>query len=192
MKNVFVLAEQRNQQLRDITWEAIAAGRKLARDLGAELSCILLSGRVEDMAQKLALECPKVLAVEDPRLDTFNSEAIIRALVPILQDQGPFVLVMGNSNSIIDLAPGLSVALAEHPNLMLVDVVMPKMDGITMLEKLREDEWGKDAHVIMLTNLSDTEKIAFAAKKGVNDYLVKADWDIASIIEKVKEKVRES
>ncbi len=111
MKNVFVLAEQRNQQLRDITWEAIAAGRKLARDLGAELSCILLSGRVEDMAQKLALECPKVLAVEDPRLDTFNSEAIIRALVPILQDQGPFVLVMGNSNSIIDLAPGLSVAL---------------------------------------------------------------------------------
>ncbi|MFA6565767.1 MAG: hypothetical protein WCT48_03410, partial [Candidatus Paceibacterota bacterium] len=59
-----------------------------------------------------------------------------------------------------------------------------------MLGKLREDDWGKNAQVIMLTNLSDAEKISYAAKKGVNDYLVKADWDIASIIEKVKDRLR--
>ena len=121
----------------------------------------------------------KILVIEDDRV-------LRRVIIDNLKAEG-FIALEAE-----DGMAGLSVALAEHPNLMLVDVVMPKMDGITMLEKLREDEWGKDAHVIMLTNLSDTEKIAFAAKKGVNDYLVKADWDIASIIEKVKEKVRES
>lgn len=111
MKQIFVLAEHRKQHLRDTTWEAIAAGRKLAADLGAELSCILLAGSVDAMASELAKECPKVLAVEDPRFETFNSEAFIKALTALLKDQGPYMLVMGNSNSIIDLAPGLSVAL---------------------------------------------------------------------------------
>lgn len=111
MKNIFVLAEHRKQQLRDSTWEAIAAGRKLANDLGAELTCLVLGSQVADMAQLLAKECTRVLTVEDPKFEPFNSEAFRKALVPILRDRKPFTLIMGNSNSIIDLAPGLSVAL---------------------------------------------------------------------------------
>lgn len=107
--NIFVLAEHRKQQLRDTTWEAIAAGRKLAADLGGELTCILLAAGVDEMSAKLAKECPKVIAVDDPRFETFNSEALMKALVSMLKDQAPFMLLMGNSNSIIDLAPGLSV-----------------------------------------------------------------------------------
>jgi PleD family two-component response regulator len=61
-----------------------------------------------------------------------------------------------------------------------------------MLEKLRQDSWGKDARVVVLTNLSEAEKVAKAAEHGVNDYLVKADWDIAGIVEKVRDKVREN
>ncbi len=109
--NIFVLAEHRKQQLRDTTWEAIAAGRKLAGDLGGELTCILLANGVDDMAGKLAKECPKIIAVDDPKFEPFNSEAFMKALVPLLKDRGPFMLLMGNSNSIIDLAPGLSVML---------------------------------------------------------------------------------
>ncbi len=111
MKQIFVLAEHRSQHLRDTTWEAIAAGRKLAADLGAELSCILLAGSVDAMAADLAKECPKVLAVEDPRFETLNSEAFIKALTALLKDRGPYMVVMGSSNAVIDLAPGLSVAL---------------------------------------------------------------------------------
>ncbi len=111
MKQIFVLAEHRKQQLRDTTWEAIAAGRKLASDLGAELTCLVLGSPVADMADKLAKECPRVLAVNDPKFEPFNSEAFMKALVNILQDRKPFILIMGNSNSVIDLAPGLSVAL---------------------------------------------------------------------------------
>jgi len=111
MKQIFVLAEHRKGQLRDTTWEAIAAGRRLAADLGAELSCLLLASNTDAMAEALAKECPKVIAVDDQRFGTFNSEPLTKALRTILQDRKPFMLVMCNSNSVIELAPGLSVAL---------------------------------------------------------------------------------
>ena len=120
----------------------------------------------------------KILVVEDDRV-------LRRVIIDNLKVEG-FAVFEAE-----DGVQGLSVALAEHPDLMLLDVVMPRLDGISMLEKLREDAWGKTAQVIMLTNLSDTEKIAKVAEKGVHDYLVKADWDIGGIIDKVKEKIRQ-
>ena len=84
---------------------------------------------------------------------------------------------------------GLEVALREHPGVILLDIVMPVMDGMTMLTKLREDVWGKDAHVILLTNLVDNKEIVEAMKTGVFDYLVKSDWKIDDVVEKVKQKL---
>jgi electron transfer flavoprotein alpha subunit len=83
----------------------------VAEKLGAEVTCLLLGSNVGPMAEALAKECPRVIAVDDPRLEHFNSETFIKALAPILQELGPFILIMGNSNSIIDLAPALSVAV---------------------------------------------------------------------------------
>ncbi len=111
MKTIFVLAEHRRQHLRDSTWDGIAAGRELAGKLGADLACLVLGSNVGSIAEELAKECPHVLAIDDPRLEHFNSEAYAKTLVSILADKGSFALVMGNSNSIIDLAPGLSIAL---------------------------------------------------------------------------------
>ena len=84
---------------------------------------------------------------------------------------------------------GLAKALSEHPDLIMLDIVMPKMDGIEVLEKLRADEWGKEASVMMLTNLSDNTQIKKAASRGVEDYLVKAEWDIEGIVSHVKAKL---
>ncbi len=53
---------------------------------------------------------------------------------------------------------GLEEALRNHPDLILLDILMPVMDGMTMLGKLREDSWGKEVPVILLTNLSDEKK----------------------------------
>jgi electron transfer flavoprotein alpha subunit len=111
MKQVIVLAEHRRQVLRDSTWEGIAAGREVAGKLGAELTSLVLGSNVQPMAEALAKECSKVIAVDDPRLEHFNSEPFIRALAPILRELNPFILIMGNSNSIIDLAPALSVTV---------------------------------------------------------------------------------
>ena len=63
------------------------------------------------------------------------------------------------------------------------------MDGITMLIKLREDAWGKNVPVIILTNLSDDEMVTRSIQNGVHDYLVKADWKLEDLVEKIKKKL---
>lgn len=83
-------------------------------------------------------------------------------------------------------AEGLSVALSQHPDLILLDLAMPVMDGITMLKKLRTDDWGKSAHAIILTNASDTEKVAEAMENEVFEYHVKSDTKIEDIVARVK------
>jgi two-component system response regulator MprA len=83
-----------------------------------------------------------------------------------------------------DGVEGLEVALREHPDLILFDIVMPKMDGMTMLGKIRADAWGKSVKVIVLTNLSDVG-IAYDSY----DYLVKSDWKIEDVVATVRERL---
>jgi DNA-binding response OmpR family regulator len=85
---------------------------------------------------------------------------------------------------------GLNSALENRPDLILLDVIMPVMDGMTMLKKLRDSgDWGKHIPVIVLTNVgSDNNKM-------INDvtvlepsyYFVKSDWNIDGLADKVKE-----
>ncbi len=86
----------------------------------------------------------------------------------------------------VDGEEGLEKALAEQPDLILLDLLMPKKDGMSMLKDLRKHPWGKNAKVIILTNLSDAEKVDEALKNGTYDYLVKTDWNIGQVIDKVK------
>lgn len=83
---------------------------------------------------------------------------------------------------------GLATALQEHPDLILLDIVMPEMDGMAMMKKLRADTWGKTVPIILLTNLSANDKII---ERVVEDepvyYLVKSDWKIEDVVEKVTE-----
>ena len=85
---------------------------------------------------------------------------------------------------------GLTVALRERPDIILLDIIMPVMDGITMLHKLREDEWGKKAHVVVLTNVSDMSGIARAIENGAFEYYVKSDTQIENIVESVKKTLK--
>ncbi len=87
---------------------------------------------------------------------------------------------------------GLERSLKEHPDLILLDILMPKMDGMTMMRKLRKDKWGKSVPIILLTNLSASEERII---KGIVEdepayYLVKSDWKIEDVVVKVKEKLR--
>ena len=85
---------------------------------------------------------------------------------------------------------GLEMALKHKPNLILLDIVMPKMDGITMLKKLRGEEQGKDIPVILLTNLADAEYNANIADKNVLGHLIKTDWSLDDIVKKVEETLK--
>jgi len=82
---------------------------------------------------------------------------------------------------------GLDLALSNHPDLILLDIIMPVMDGMSMFEKLRQDAWGKNAKVIVLTNLSDNTKLAEALELKSYGYLVKIDWKIEDVVAKIKE-----
>ncbi|MDO8557836.1 MAG: response regulator [bacterium] len=115
-----------------------------------------------------------ILIVEDDRSQ-------LQALVDKLTQEGFATLEAKNGEE------GLETALREHPDLILLDIVMPVMDGMTMLKKLREDTWGKDALVIILSNLSDPEKISQAVTQGTYGYLIKTDWKIEDVVAKVKE-----
>ncbi len=84
---------------------------------------------------------------------------------------------------------GLDAALEKHPDIILLDIIMPVMDGITMLSRLRKDSWGKDASVIIITNLSDGKEVEEALAKGVHDFLVKSNWKIAELVEIVRKKI---
>ncbi|MFH1597442.1 MAG: response regulator [Patescibacteria group bacterium] len=84
---------------------------------------------------------------------------------------------------------GLRLALAEKPDIILLDIIMPKMHGMEVLEKLRADQWGKTAKIILITNLADDYKVAKAAEMGVKDYLIKGDWKLGDVVNKIREKL---
>lgn len=89
-----------------------------------------------------------------------------------------------------DGVEGLSKTLQIQPNLVLLDVLMPVMDGLTMLQKLRQEEAGKNIPVIMLSNLSDVDSMAKALENKAYDYFVKTKWDVDELITKVKDKLK--
>lgn len=85
---------------------------------------------------------------------------------------------------------GLDLALKEKPDLILLDINMPIMDGLTMLQKLREaNEYGKNASVIMLTNLSADKEyiISKIVETTPVYYIVKADYTFRQVVDKIKE-----
>lgn len=83
---------------------------------------------------------------------------------------------------------GLEIAKKEKPDLILLDIRMPVMDGIAMLEELRKDEFGKGVKVIVLTNIEPdpaiTQKII--SSKPIC-YLIKSDTKLEDLIKKIKE-----
>jgi len=82
---------------------------------------------------------------------------------------------------------GLAVALKEHPDLIVLDLLMPKMGGMEVLRHLREDEYGRSIPVIIVSNLSGKEDIAEGAEKGAVEYLIKANFSLDEIVDKIKE-----
>ncbi len=89
---------------------------------------------------------------------------------------------------------GLAAAITDHPDLILLDIVMPKMDGITLLRQLRNtNDYGKTVPVIFLTNLTsaDEQRNQDMAELEPSLYLVKSDWKIQDVVAKIRERLGE-
>jgi len=85
---------------------------------------------------------------------------------------------------------GLQMALEVKPDLILLDLMMPKLDGLGVLKALREDEWGKNVKVIVMTALDDLERVAEVLEHGGSEYLVKSNISLGTVVAKVKEKLK--
>lgn len=82
----------------------------------------------------------------------------------------------------------LELAKKEKPDLMMVDIMMPKMNGIDMAKKAKEE--GINAPIIFLTNLHDAEHVGKALEAvGQADYIVKSDVNLNTVVERVKSKL---
>jgi len=81
---------------------------------------------------------------------------------------------------------GYKAAMKEKPALILLDVLMPKLDGFETLKKLKSDPETKAIPVIMLTNLGQKEDIEKGMQEGAADYLIKAHFVPAEAVEKIK------
>ncbi|OGM96648.1 MAG: hypothetical protein A3B86_04690 [Candidatus Yanofskybacteria bacterium RIFCSPHIGHO2_02_FULL_38_22b] len=117
-----------------------------------------------------------VLIIED-------EDAIRWALRDNLPQMGVNVLEAENGQK------GLDLALSEHPDLIILDLILPKVYGIDVLKKLRDDEWGKNAKVVVITSM-DNDEIAEEAKGfGVKEFLIKKDWQLDEVLKFIKSKL---
>ena len=115
----------------------------------------------------------KVLIIED---DLFLRSLIARKL----ESEG-FGVGMA-----IDGEDGIAKVLSYKPNLILLDIILPKMNGFEVLEKLKSDETIKHIPVILLTNLGEKEDADKGMSLGASDYMIKAHFTPEEIIEKIK------
>jgi DNA-binding response OmpR family regulator len=115
----------------------------------------------------------RILIVEDePDIREAMAEAATQAGFGVLTAQNGEV--------------GLQTALTEKPDIILLDIKMPVMDGHEMLSKLRQDPWGQNVKVIMLTSMDDVKNIGEAHQGDITGYIIKAHSSLEDIINKVK------
>jgi electron transfer flavoprotein alpha subunit len=111
MKEIFVLAEHRQGQMRDITFEMLTKGKELAEKTNTDLTAILLGKNGKEHAKVLSGYAKKVLLVEDAKLENFNSEAYQKVLSNIIKEHKPLLTMIGHTSFGVDLAPSLAAAL---------------------------------------------------------------------------------
>ena len=115
----------------------------------------------------------KILIIED---ETAMADAMKMGLVEVGYE----------AHTAYDGEDGLKQAKELLPDLILLDLMLPKKDGMTVLKELRDDDATASIPVMILSQLSDTEKISEGVALGVVGYLVKVDYSLNEVVEKIK------
>lgn len=119
----------------------------------------------------------KILFIED-------EPSLQQTLGEILRQEG-FEVVAA-----LDGLEGMEKMKIEKPDLILLDLILPKLDGFEVLEKIKADQETAAIPVIVLTNLEGTEDVHRAIELGATTYLVKANYEIDEVMEKIKQALR--
>ena len=110
----------------------------------------------------------KIQAADQFHVLVVDDDKIIRALIKSLLTKAGYTCSFAENGR-----QGLELALAEHPDLMIVDWLMPEMNGIELISALRQTASGRAIYILLLTNLSDEERLVEALVAGADDFLPK-------------------
>jgi DNA-binding response OmpR family regulator len=115
----------------------------------------------------------KILLVED-------EATLLTALRDFLMAEGFEILVAGDGERAIQMA------VEDNPDLIMLDIILPKKDGYEVLDFLKKEQKTQKIPVILLTNLGGAEDIQKAFERGATTYLVKSDYKLEDIAKKIK------
>ncbi len=118
------------------------------------------------------MSSPTILIVED-------SPHLSDSLNDVLQLKGYRTLIARTGNE------GIQLALDEHPDLILLDIRLPDINGYEVFNRIRKDPWGATAEVLVLTASESTETIASNISLPTNRILFKPDWGLQELLEKI-------
>lgn len=120
----------------------------------------------------------KILVIED-------EATLQKALMEMLEQSGYEAV------SALDGESGWKLIQEEKPDLVLLDIILPKMDGFDVLQNIKSVEETSRIPVIILTNLGDINNIQKALELGANTYLVKADFHLDDVLKKIEQTLAE-
>ena len=118
----------------------------------------------------------KILFIED-------ESALQKTFGEVLKQEGYEMI------SALDGEIGLRLAEAKKPDLILLDLILPKIHGFDVLKKLKQAEGTKHISVIVLTNLEGMRDVDMALELGATTYLVKAQYSLEEVVEKIKKAI---
>jgi CheY-like chemotaxis protein len=116
----------------------------------------------------------KILVAEDDKL-------ISKSLCDALRNSGY------EPTPAYDGEEAVKVSKEAKPDLVLLDIMMPKLDGISVLWEIKADPETAKMPVVVLTNIADTDTISKIVEAGATDYLLKSDQSVDDIVQKVKD-----
>ena len=111
-QGVMTIAEQRDGEIRKISYEIVSEGRRLADSLGQEVTTLLLGSNIKDKASTLGhYGADKVLVADDPRLEPYTTDAYVSVIAELVKANDPAVLILGASVQGKDLSARISAKL---------------------------------------------------------------------------------
>jgi DNA-binding response OmpR family regulator len=118
----------------------------------------------------------KVLVIEDEQL-------IADLLQRKLQGEGYYALVARDGEK------GLEAIKKERPDLVLLDILLPRMNGFEVLAEIKKDKTFADTPFIIISNSGQTTEIDRAKEVGVKDWLIKTEFDPKEVVDKVRRQI---
>jgi DNA-binding response OmpR family regulator len=129
------------------------------------------------MRYTMPMEKKKILVIED-------SPYLAESLVDMLTMQGYDALVAPGGRD------GVTLAIEQQPDLILLDIRLPDIDGYEVYRRIRENSWGAKATIVVLTASESIENISKNIDLPKEDILFKPEWSVSDLLTKIKEKIQ--